>query len=467
MNDTRSTILQFPIREQLHEQLFALNFYAFEQLVKEMLRLSGYSSVHLSGRIHKRGRVRAVRCAAPSDTALFGTTLCGNASGGHELRAYSRTDLASALTLVQVKQYKRVVSRRFVDELRGTMLRCGAKQGLLITTSTFSKVAHQAAQASDAAPVRLIDGGTLLGLMIERGIGIYQRDDGIFAMDTELFDNLQKRYTSTDRGRVGRGALPSKPGKARPSSANEHEIQNLHLQNKTSDKQPSDDKSHTFNKTHQSGGGMTWRTHLFFGINSLWLLQAVPAVADIAFDSEHLPLLIGAAAFGSLLPDLDASESKIKHLAVGGIKPFLLPSQAIHRYLGHRGFSHSLAALLLVSLLVLPLAFWWGLLPPLALLLGYGSHLAADACTRSGIPLLYPRKMRYHLLPRSLRFTTGSMAEDALFVCLALLALLLLLNSLNSYRTDDALLGFGFLSVVELLHNRGLLRHHALVYSRN
>lgn len=188
---------------------------------------------------------------------------------------------------------------------------------------------------------------------------------------------------------------------------------------------------------------MTWRTHLFFGINSLWLLQAVPVVADIAFDSSHLPLLLGATAFGSLLPDLDASESKIKHLSLGGIKPFLLPSQAIHRHLGHRGFSHSLAALLLLAVLVLPLVFWWGWLTPLALLLGYGSHLAADACTKSGIPFLYPRKKRYQLLPRSLRLTTGSLAEDVLFVCLAVAVLLLLLNTLNSLRAEGALFDFG------------------------
>ncbi len=143
--------------------------------------------------------------------------------------------------------------------------------------------------------------------------------------------------------------------------------------------------------TRRTAQEHTWSTHLFFGINSLWLLQSVPAVADIAFDPAHLPLLIGAAALGSLLPDLDASKADQASFC-GGIKPFLLPSQAIHRHLGHRGFSHSLAALLLVAVLALPLAFWWGLLLPLALLLGYGSHLAADACTKSGIPFFYPRR---------------------------------------------------------------------------
>ena len=60
-------------------------------------------------------------------------------------------------------------------------------------------------------------------------------------------------------------------------------------------------------------------------------------------------------------------------------------------------------------------------------MLGCASHLAADATTRSGIPWLYPDQKRYHLLPRSWRFVTGSMAEEALFPFLfAAVALLLL-----------------------------------------
>ena len=97
--------------------------------------------------------------------------------------------------------------------------------------------------------------------------------------------------------------------------------------------------------------------------------------------------------------------------------------------------------------------------------MGYGSHLAADACTKSGIPFLYPRKKRYHLLPRSLRFTTGSLAEDVLFVLLTLFALVLLLHTLASYRADDALLGSGFLSIMELIHNRGSLFRWAFIRS--
>jgi membrane-bound metal-dependent hydrolase YbcI (DUF457 family) len=92
---------------------------------------------------------------------------------------------------------------------------------------------------------------------------------------------------------------------------------------------------------------MLWRTHVLAGISSLWLLEAIPPGTE----RENLALLIRVAAFGALLPDLDAAQSKIKHLSIARIKPFYLPARAIHQQFGHRGFSHSLAAVGLVALL--------------------------------------------------------------------------------------------------------------------
>jgi hypothetical protein len=61
---------------------------------------------------------------------------------------------------------------------------------------------------------------------------------------------------------------------------------------------------------------MMWRTHLLCGINALWLLTPLP--------SDLLPSGYGAMAIfagvGALLPDLGASESKIKHLRLGQVR---------------------------------------------------------------------------------------------------------------------------------------------------
>ena len=114
------------------------------------------------------------------------------------------------------------------------------------------------------------------------------------------------------------------------------------------------------------------------------------------------------------------------------VAPFALPALVLHRAFGHRGFLHSALGLGLFGLLAaLPLSFWWGWPPSLALWLGYASHLAADACTRTGVPLLYPDRRRLFLLPPRLRFVTGSAAEEALLPLLALPVLLLLLSALQ------------------------------------
>ena len=129
---------------------------------------------------------------------------------------------------------------------------------------------------------------------------------------------------------------------------------------------------------------MTWSTHLVFGINSLWLLFLLPP-GSLSYDFGTLSAV---AALGALLPDLDASRSKIKHLRLcSNFKPFLLPAQVVHGLDQHRGLLHSVAGLSFVGVLCMPLALWIGWAPLLALLLGYVSHLIADAAAKSGIKL--------------------------------------------------------------------------------
>jgi len=173
-----------------------------------------------------------------------------------------------------------------------------------------------------------------------------------------------------------------------------------------------------------------WSTHFLAGVSSLWLLSAVPGMVGTGSEPNNLGLLAGLAGLGALLPDLDAQDSKIQHLRVGGI-PVFVPAARVLGAFGHRGLLHSALGLNLLALLVvLPLALWLGWPAAWALLLGYASHLVLDACTRSGIPLGWPYPRRYHLLPSRLRVTTGSLAEEALLPLVALLALFLLLSTL-------------------------------------
>lgn len=173
---------------------------------------------------------------------------------------------------------------------------------------------------------------------------------------------------------------------------------------------------------------MTWSTHSLLGINSLWLLALIPA-EYVGYDMGTLAV---CAVLGALLPDLDASESKIKHLKILGtnFKPFLLPAQVVHRTDQHRGLLHSLWGLGLITFVSAPLLLWVGWAPIVALVLGYASHLLGDAATKSGIRLFYPNTKRFHLLPQRWRVTTGSSAEDTLMVLLGITAATLLIIQL-------------------------------------
>ncbi|MDQ3815865.1 MAG: metal-dependent hydrolase, partial [Armatimonadota bacterium] len=168
-------------------------------------------------------------------------------------------------------------------------------------------------------------------------------------------------------------------------------------------------------------------THALIGVSSLWLLTLLPS--DTA--ASNIALMAPCVAFGALLPDLDAAESKIKHVRLSGIKPFELPALALHQTLGHRGLLHSLVGLGLIAVAATPLGFYLGWQPVVGVVWGYASHVLADAATRSGIPLLYPKRQCYHLLPRGWRFVTGSQAEEVLFALAAVLTLLLLLSHLS------------------------------------
>lgn len=159
-----------------------------------------------------------------------------------------------------------------------------------------------------------------------------------------------------------------------------------------------------------------------FGFSALWLLAPIPPEV-FGYDMGALAV---CAAFGALLPDLDASESQIKHLKLLGtqLTPFFLLSQVAHRSDQHRGLLHSLTGLGMVAGLSIPILWWAEWASVAALLLGYASHLVADACTRSGISLLFPSQRHYHILLVRLRVITGSQAEEALFALCAAVAVL-------------------------------------------
>lgn len=177
-----------PANGALLAAIEGLSYGAFCLLLRRLLHRSGYSSVHPLGRLF---RPDGAADGPPPPGDGFDPYRFNPRHGGLDLAALSHTDLATSLTLVQAKQYKGPVPRRFVDELRGAMHRLGADQGLLVTTSHFSALARDAASQSHLRPVRLVDGPRLAALLSTRGLGVTGPDRR--EPDAGYFEELEER----------------------------------------------------------------------------------------------------------------------------------------------------------------------------------------------------------------------------------------------------------------------------------
>jgi restriction system protein len=61
------------------------------------------------------------------------------------------------------------------------------EQGLIITTSDFSKGAYQEAMRPDATPVGLMNGQKLIALLVEYEIGVRKKSIELLALAEEGF----------------------------------------------------------------------------------------------------------------------------------------------------------------------------------------------------------------------------------------------------------------------------------------
>lgn len=143
---------------------------------------------------------------------------------------------------------------------------------------------------------------------------------------------------------------------------------------------------------------MRGSTHLFTGLAAASLLT-----------NDYASL--GVAALGALMPDIDRPDSMISqripvHGRIGrGITsvmllgawyqtrlPLLLAAGIaflVLTFIPHRGVTHSLLGMAVAWLAIRALGW-----PQLPFLIGYSVHLAEDALTPSGIPLLFPYQKR-------------------------------------------------------------------------
>ncbi|MBS9433238.1 MULTISPECIES: metal-dependent hydrolase [Photorhabdus] len=136
---------------------------------------------------------------------------------------------------------------------------------------------------------------------------------------------------------------------------------------------------------------MTAEGHLLFSVASIILAHKLEITPEIA-NGDWLHMLPGVL-LTALLPDIDHPNSTLGRL-------FRFISIPVAKLCGHRGFTHSLLALILgITLFWLKIPEEW-LIPTdffHAMIVGYLSHLIADMLTPAGVPLLWPIKIRFCL----------------------------------------------------------------------
>lgn len=77
------------------------------------------------------------------------------------------------------------LARSEVDRLRGA-IQGNSDQGILITNGGFTEEAKNASFRTGAVPVILIDGEALVGLMIEKGIGVETGSLPLYSYELDL-----------------------------------------------------------------------------------------------------------------------------------------------------------------------------------------------------------------------------------------------------------------------------------------
>ncbi|AXW88066.1 hypothetical protein AU509_02330 [Lonsdalea britannica] len=171
---------------------------------------------------------------------------------------------------------------------------------------------------------------------------------------------------------------------------------------------------------------MTAEGHLLFAVASaIFAKKAELSPALAAGDWWHI---IPAAMLTSLLPDIDHPKSVLGQR----LKWISIP---VARLCGHRGFTHSLLAIIAgLYFIHTQLPTNWPIPGDVyhAMIVGYLSHIVADMLTSAGVPLLWPCRWRFRF--PILQSQKGNQLERMLCSGLIILSLWQPQRSLESWN---------------------------------
>ena len=147
-------------QDMLRERLENMDPFAFERLICDLLTEMGYEDVEVTQPTNDKGvDVKAV--------AQFGITTINE--------------------VIQVKRHRANIQRPVLDMLRGSLHRFKAQKGTIITTGDYGKGAKDAAFEMGAAPITLINGDTLIDLLIQHEIGVKKKTVDYYEFDESAF----------------------------------------------------------------------------------------------------------------------------------------------------------------------------------------------------------------------------------------------------------------------------------------
>ena len=148
------------VRKALRERLLDLEPSDFEELISRLLAKMGFETVNVTSPSRDGG------------IDVRGTLVVGNAI---------RIEMA-----VQAKKWKlkNNIQAPTIQQVRGSL--AVHEQGLIITTSDFSKGAIKEALQTDKTPIAIMNGKELVELLMEHDIGVRRTSHDLFEIDEEF-----------------------------------------------------------------------------------------------------------------------------------------------------------------------------------------------------------------------------------------------------------------------------------------
>ncbi len=156
--------VQSQFKKDLRSLLLKLHPLKFEELIRLLLQEMGFVETELTSFSNDKGvDVRGI------------------------LRSNALSEVKVA---IQAKRWTHNVGASVVRNLRGSLKVADSEQGLIITPSDFTANAKEEAQSSGKTPIRLINGGLLVDLLIQYQVGIEKQEYIVPTLDSDYWTEL-------------------------------------------------------------------------------------------------------------------------------------------------------------------------------------------------------------------------------------------------------------------------------------